>query len=176
MKIDTIKKVKKNYSKILLLLLVIIISPIVLNQINSAQGATQQEAYDQIILAYEKVQQISREGVDVEDLTADLNIALNLYHQENYDDAFAIASEVLDAAEELLANLRWGEIFPYVLIPINIVIVAAVIVFFGRNLLGWFRKKRDEEFMELEIVYEEPKEIEMKLEENQKELSGEENG
>ncbi len=117
-------------------------------------AATQQEAWDEIIAAFDKVQQASTEGIDVTSLSNQLSDAVKAYDLGSYNTAYDIAHNVLLEAEDLIANNRWSKIFPYVLIPINIVLIAAVIVFFGRYVVRWYRIHRDEEFMDLEIVYE----------------------
>ena len=118
------------------------------------QGATQEEAFESIIKAYEKVEQASRESIDVSDYITSLNQALEKYHVGDYDGAYTLAELVLEEVTETLSNVRWGKVFPYVIIPINLVLIAGIIVFFGRNILGWFRRKRDEEYLDLEIMYE----------------------
>ena len=118
------------------------------------QGATQEEAFESITKAFEKVEQASRESIDVSDYIASLNQALNMYHTGNYDGAYALAESVLEEVTENINNVRWGKVFPYVIIPINLVLIAGIIVFFGKNILGWFRRKKDEEYLDLEIVYE----------------------
>lgn len=122
--------------------------------IHPGSGATQQEAWDEIIATFDKIQQASNEGIDVTSLTSQLNDAIEAYEQGNYDTAFDTAHDVLLEAEDLIANNRWSKIFPYVLIPINVVLIAAIIVFFGRHVVHWYRIRRDEDFMDLEIVYE----------------------
>ena len=122
--------------------------------IHPSSGATQQEAWDEIITAFDKVQQASAEGIDVTSLTNQLNDAIEAYELSNYDSAYDTAHNVLLEAEDLITNNRWGRIFPYVLIPINVVLIAAIVVFFGRHVVRWYRIRRDEEFMDLEIVYE----------------------
>jgi len=122
--------------------------------IHPSSGATQQEAWDEIIAAFDKVQQASTEGIDVSSLTNQLNDAIEAYELSNYVSAYDTAHNVLLEAEDLIANNRWSVIFPYVLIPVNIVLIAAVVVFFGRYAVRWYRIRRDEEFMDLEIIYE----------------------
>jgi len=137
-------------SLLLLFLFFISSNPLIL----PSSGATQQEAWDEIIAAFDKVQQASTEGIDVISLTNQLNDAIEAYELNNYDSAYDTAHNVLLEAEDLITNNRWSRIFPYVLIPINVVLIAAVVVFFGRHVVRWFRIRRDEEFMDLEIVYE----------------------
>ena len=126
--------------------------------LHPSSGATQQEAWNEIITAFDKVQQASNEGIDVTGLTSQLNDAIEDYELGNYDTAYDAAYNVLLEAEDLIANNLWSKIFPYVLIPINVVLIASIIVFFGRHVVRWYRIRRDEEFMDLEIVYETPEE------------------
>lgn len=130
--------------------------------IRTGSGATQQEAWDEIIAAFDKVQQASNEGIDVTSLTSQLNDAIEAFELNDFVSAYDTAHEVLLEAEDLIATNRWSKIFPYVLIPVNVVLIAAIIVFFGRHVFRWYRIRRDEEFMDLEIVYditEEKKEV-----------------
>ena len=135
---------------LLLFLFFISSNPLIL----PSSGATQQEAWDEIISAFDKVQQASTEGIDVSSLTDQLNDAIEAYELSNYDTAYDTAHSVLLEAEDLITNNRWSRIFPYVLIPINVVLIAAIGVFFGRHVVRWYRIRRDEEFMDLEIAYE----------------------
>jgi len=42
------------------------------------------------------------------------------------------------------------------LIPVNAVLIIAIFVFFRRNIVNWFKGRRDDEFLDMEIIYEEP--------------------
>jgi len=145
----------KGFIRLLVVLLLLSLFLISNNpMIRTGSGATQQEAWDEIIAAFDKVQQASNEGIDVTSLTNQLNDAIEDYELSNFNSAYDAAHNVLLEAEDLIATNRWSRIFPYVLIPINVVLIAAVVVFFGRHVVRWFRIRRDEEFMDLEIVYE----------------------
>lgn len=138
-------------------LLVIVATSIQLtlsNTVMITEAATQTEAFESITTAFEKIEQASREGIDVQTFIDDLNTALSKYHEGDFDGAYDLAESILVDVTETLNNARWGKVFPYVIIPINIVLIAGIIVFFGRNILGWFRRKRDEEYLDLEIVYQ----------------------
>ena len=131
--------------------------------IRTVKGVSETEAFFAISEAFEKVQEASRESVDVTDYIVRLNTALQHYNEGDYDTAYNLAVTVLEEVTENLSNIRWGKIFPYIIIPVNVVLVAAIVVFFGRNILGWFRKINNEIYLDLEIVYKE----ENNLEENQ---------
>ena len=126
-----------------------------MNPYYNVTSYTEQEAYDAIIEAFVIIEQASKEGIDVNDFVDRLNSALNHYENNDYDEAYSEASQIAEELQEILTRARWNLIAPYVLLPINLVLIAAIVVFFGRNIRGWFRKKRDEEFLDLEFVYEE---------------------
>lgn len=117
-------------------------------------SVSQSDAYFAITEAFEKVQEASREAIDVSDYVTRLNLALEAFNEGDYDSAYNIAVTVLEEVTQNLNNIRWGKIFPYIIIPVNVVLIAAIIVFFGRNVMGWFRNLNDELFMDFEIVYE----------------------
>ncbi|MCK5047331.1 MAG: hypothetical protein KAS22_12170, partial [Candidatus Heimdallarchaeota archaeon] len=147
MKSHNRKFLSKGFIRLLAFLLLLFLFFISSNPlILPSSGATQQEAWDEIISAFDKVQQASTEGIDVSSLTDQLNDAIEAYELSNYDTAYDTAHSVLLEAEDLITNNRWSRIFPYVLIPINVVLIAAVVVFFGRYAVRWYRIRRDEEF------------------------------
>lgn len=121
---------------------------------------TQTEAFEEIVAAYNKIKEATNLGLRVKSLTKALNTAIDYYDQEKYDQAYNKASEVRQEAVELIAQFRVNNILPYILIPINVVLIAGLIVFFGRDVYNWYKERRNEEFKDLEIVYDE------KVEEN----------
>ncbi|MEA2070517.1 MAG: hypothetical protein U9O98_04425 [Asgard group archaeon] len=123
--------------------------------IHNVSGVNAEEAFEEIGRAYEKIQRASLEGLNVESLIADLNIAITLYENEEYDEAFAKAAIVYEEASDLVSEAQLKKVFPYIIIPVNIVLIAAIFLFFGRNVWNWYKNRRDKEFLELEIVYEE---------------------
>ncbi|MFW9922797.1 MAG: hypothetical protein ACFFDW_05850 [Candidatus Thorarchaeota archaeon] len=143
-----------NRFTILLFTSLLIITVISSNNIRPVHAATQTEAFQAITIAYEKIREASLEGAAVNELIDTLNQAIQDYNEGKFNSAYDIANQVIEDAEDLLSSLRWGNVFPYILIPINIILIAAIIVFFGRNILGWFRNRRDEEYMDLEIDYD----------------------
>lgn len=153
---------KRNFNKktlftrkfviIYLFLSVVFFLP-VFNKSNFVSGATKTEAYDAITTAFTKIEEASSEGLNVTQQITKINSAIQDYSNGFYTDAYAKAQEVIDETTELITDLKTGRLFPYILIPFNIILVAAIIVFFGRNIRDWYRKRRDEEFKDLEIIY-----------------------
>lgn len=139
-----------------------IISLVIINAVNlgnfdtitPVSAATKEEAFNSIISAFEKIEQASIDGIDVQSYIDDLNDALEKYHAGLYDEAYTIAETVTEEVTDIISKVQWDKVSAYVIVPINIVLVAAIVVFFGRNILGWFRRRRDEEYLDLEIVYE----------------------
>lgn len=125
----------------------------VFNKSNFVSGATKTEAYVAITTAFTKIEEASREGINVTQQITKINTAIQDYNNGLYDDAYDKAQEVIEETTELITDLKTGKIFPYILIPFNIILVAAIIVFFGRNIRDWYRNRRDDEFKDLEIVY-----------------------
>jgi hypothetical protein len=123
------------------------------NNSHRVTGATKTEAYDAITTAFIKIEEASRESINVTQQITKINNAIQDYKNGLYSEAYDLAQEVIDETTELISNFKAGRIFPYILIPFNIVLVAAIIVFFGRNIRDWYRKRRDEEYKDLEIVY-----------------------
>ncbi len=125
----------------------------VFNKTNFISGATKTETYDAITTAFTKIEEASREGINITPQITKLNAAIQDYNNGLYDDAYFKAQEVITETTELITDLKAGRLFPYILIPFNIILVAAVIVFFGRNIRDWYKKRRDDEYKDLEIVY-----------------------
>ncbi|MBK5112755.1 MAG: hypothetical protein KGD59_00765 [Candidatus Heimdallarchaeota archaeon] len=125
----------------------------VYNKFNLVTGATKTEAYDAITLAFIKIEEASREGINVTQQITKINSAIQDYNDGLYTEAYDKAHEITEEMIGLIASHKSGRLFPYILIPFNIVLVAAIIVFFGRNIRDWYRKRRNEEFKDLEIVY-----------------------
>ena len=151
---NTFKARKLLFSFIILLVIIQSANLSDFNTISQVTAATEEEAFDSIISAFEKIEQATLEGITVQSYIDDLNIALEKYHNGLFDEAYSIAETVKEEVTEIINSARWGKIFPYVIVPVNIVLIAAIVVFFGRNILGWFRRRRDEEYLDLEIVYE----------------------
>ncbi|MHA1156747.1 MAG: hypothetical protein ACTSQK_11625 [Candidatus Heimdallarchaeota archaeon] len=145
---------KLLFSFIILLVIIQTANLTNLDIVTQVTAATEEEAFDSIISAFDKIEQASVEGIAVQSYVDELNVALVKYHDGLYDEAFTIAEAVKEEITEVINSARWGKIFPYVIIPVNVVLIAAIAVFFGRNILGWFRNRRDEEYLDLEIVYE----------------------
>lgn len=125
----------------------------VFNKSNFISGATKTEAYDAITTAFTKIEEASREGIIITQQITKINTAIQDYNNGLYDDAYEKAQEVIEETTELITDLKTGRLFPYILIPFNIILVAAIIVFFGRNIRDWYKNRRDDEFKDLEIVY-----------------------
>ncbi len=142
------------FSLMILLVLINTVNLVNFKTVTHVTAATKDETFDLIVSAFEKIEQATLEGIDVQSYIDNLNIALEKYRVGLYNQAYTIAETIRDEVTEIINNARWGKIFPYVIIPINIIVIAAIIVFFGRNILGWFKRKRDEEYLDLEIVYE----------------------
>lgn len=142
------------FSFMILLVIINAINLTNFNTITQVNAATEEEAFDSIINAFQKIEQATLEGIAVQSYVDDLNVALAKYHAGLFDEAYTIAETIIDEVTEIISSARWGKIFPYIIIPVNIVLIAAIVVFFGRNILGWFRRRRDEEYLDLEIVYE----------------------
>jgi len=106
----------------------------VFNKTNFISGATKTEAYDAITTAFTKIEEASREGINITQQITKINAAIQDYNNGLYDDAYFKAQEVITETTELITDLKTGRLFPYILIPFNIILVAAVIVFFGRNI------------------------------------------
>lgn len=137
---------------IYLFLSVVFFMPI-FNKSHFISGATKTEAYDAITTAFTKIEEASREGINITQQITKLNIAIQDYNNGLFDDAYDKAQEVIEETTELITDLKTGRLFPYILIPFNIILVAAIVVFFGRNIKDWYKNRRDDEFKDLEIVY-----------------------
>ncbi|MHA1186212.1 MAG: hypothetical protein ACTSXA_13835 [Candidatus Heimdallarchaeota archaeon] len=114
------------------------------------------DAFDAIVEAYGKIEQATSKGLDVKTQINLLNDALDDYNNGQYTDALNKAQEVIDQTDELLETITVGQLFPYILIPVNAVLIIAIFVFFRRNIVNWFKGRRDDEFLDMEIIYEEP--------------------
>ncbi len=157
--VDYIKRkiTQKNQSKLIVSLLIIsIVVPIFFydSNISKVSAATKTEAFESITTAFELIEQASEQGINVTNQASKLNGAISNYNSGNYNNAYSIAQEIIVDVEELIDNYRTGRLFPYILIPFNLALVASLIVFFGRNVKNWYQKRRDEEYLDLEIVYE----------------------
>lgn len=147
-------KKKKNQIFPIIIIGLILIFLLPSTSLKPVKCVTEEEAFSALTEAFEKVKEASTEGVDVSDFVQRLNYALRDYELGFFDDSYTTSITILEEVTEILANIRWGKIFPYIIIPINLVLIAAIIVFFGRNVWGWFKKKADQEFLDLEIIYE----------------------
>ncbi|NHJ06127.1 MAG: hypothetical protein EAX90_14970 [Candidatus Heimdallarchaeota archaeon] len=154
-------KKKKNQIFPILIIGLILIFLLPSTSLKPVKCVTKEEAFTALTEAFEKIKEASIEGVDVSDFVLRINYALKDYNLGFFDDSYNESIAILEEVSEILANIRWGKIFPYIIIPINIVLVAAIIVFFGRNIWGWFKKKADQEFLDLEIIYEDESGLEL---------------
>ena len=155
-------KANKLKSVTISILAILITSFIICSNSNlmptTVSAADQTEAFDAITEAFEKIELATSRGIDVKTQINLLNDALNDYNNGQYTDAYNKAKNVTTQTEELLATITGGQLFPYILIPVNAILIVIVIVFFGRNVVDWFKGRRDEEFLDMEIIYEEPEE------------------
>jgi len=156
MKVNKVKSITMTIIAILVVTFIVNFNSNLIPITVSADDKT--DAFDAITLAYEKIELASSRGLNVATQISLLNDALNDYNQGRYIDAFNKAHEVIDQTDELLDNLTNGRLFPYILIPVNAILIVVVIVFFGRNILDWFKGRRDEEFLDMEINYDQPEE------------------
>jgi len=154
-------KKKKNQIFPIIIIGLIIIFLLPSTFLKPVKCVTEEEAFSALTEAFEKIKEASNEGIDVNDFVQRLNYALRDYELGFFDDSYNESIAILEEVSEILANIRWGKIFPYIIIPINIVLIAAIIVFFGRNIWGWFKKKADQEFLDLEIIYEDESGLEL---------------
>jgi hypothetical protein len=154
--------VKRSSGKVVLFSIIIVIlcsySQIALESAIIVKAQTKTEAWEAITTAAEKAELASSYNIDVSMQVQKINEAINDYHAGNYTGAYEKANLARAQIEDLIKSYRWGRVFPYILIPINIVLVAAIVVFFGKNIVKWFKKEQREEFLNLEIVYEEKEE------------------
>ncbi|MHA1307700.1 MAG: hypothetical protein ACTSSB_03100 [Candidatus Heimdallarchaeota archaeon] len=162
-------KVHKKQSLTISIIVVLIATFIISSNSNlmpvSVLAATKSEAFSSITEAYEKIELATSRGIDVKAQINLLNEALNEYNNGHYTDAFNKAEEVISQTDALLETITGGQLFPYILIPVNAVLIVAVIIFFGRNIVDWFKGRRDEEFLDMAIIYEESEEESIETEE-----------
>lgn len=155
-------KANKRKSATIAILVVLLATFIIYNNSNLIPTAVsaddQSDAYDAITEAFEKIELATSRGIDVNTQINLLNDALDDYNDGLYTEAYNKAQTVIDQTDELLATVTGGQLFPYILIPVNAVLIVIVIVFFGRNIVDWFKGRRDEEFLDMEIVYTETEE------------------
>jgi hypothetical protein len=118
---------------------------------NNSISAT--EAFSAITAAFEEIEKASEKNIEVDDLVAELNIAINYYENGNYQSAYDKANNVKEEAETMIQNYRKGTIIPYFIIPLNLVLITAFVYFFGKDIINWYKNQRKEEFLDLEIVY-----------------------
>ncbi|MBD3189728.1 MAG: hypothetical protein GF308_03750 [Candidatus Heimdallarchaeota archaeon] len=163
------RKIPKIYSrnKKIHLILIFLLAVLLLSLTQKGSGflvryektpkinATQTEAFEEIVAAFNKIKEATNLGLGVKSLTKDLNVAIDYYDREKYDQAYNKALEVQQEASELISRFRVNNILPFILIPINVILVAGLIVFFGRDVYNWYKQRRNEEFKDLEIVYDE---------------------
>ncbi|MGC9781079.1 MAG: hypothetical protein HZR80_17680 [Candidatus Heimdallarchaeota archaeon] len=148
---------QKSRSKLIISLLISsVVVPVFFYELNLSKvsAATQTEAFEAITTAFELIEQASEQGINVTNQATKLNSAISDYNSGNYNNAYNVAQEIIVDVEELIDNYRTGRLFPYILIPFNLALVASLIIFFGRNVKNWYQKRRDEEYLDLEIVYE----------------------
>lgn len=137
-------------------------------QLQMIAGATQEEAFTAITEAFEVVEQASKAGLEVEPFVAKLNDALEEYTRGNYDKAITMAQEVKEDVSQLLSKFRWDKLYPYLIALLNLTVILVVIFGWGRKIWGWFVKQREEEYLDLEIVYEEEKKDEQEEQQNKR--------
>lgn len=148
---------KKYFLFISSLFLVTVISGIILTNTyrkttaNNSISAT--EAFSAITAAFEEIEKASEKNIEVDDLVAELNIAINYYQNGDYQSAYEKANNVKEEAETMIQNYRKGTVIPYFIIPLNLVLIAAFVYFFGKDIINWYKNQRKEEFLDLEIVY-----------------------
>ncbi|MBN1328053.1 MAG: hypothetical protein JXA54_01155 [Candidatus Heimdallarchaeota archaeon] len=145
---------------ILTLLLLIVISNLILNTQNyifTTNAASEEDAYSTITTAYETIEQASQEGLDVTSYIARLNDALNDYFLEEYTSAYNKALLIIEDVNNNLQIYKRNRAFTYIIIPFNLLIVAALIAILGMKMIKWHNLQSDEEFLDMQIVYPDEK-------------------
>jgi len=139
--------------KIILLFLVLSVFSLIPTflKTNTISGATKNEAYEAIIQAFIKIEEASKESINVTTYVSKINSAIQDYNDGFYTEAYDKASEIIDELIELIASYKTGKLFPYILIPINIVCIAAIVVSLVRNIKNRSIKEQDTESNDLVV-------------------------
>ena len=151
----TLKDLKKS-----IIITIVFVSFFSLNinnwNIPRVAGTTEEDAYKAITDAFEVIERASKSGLDVSQYVEQLNAALENFENGNYEEAFTIAEDVKKETNQKLNSFRWDKASPYFIATLNLAVILVVVFVWGRKIWGWFKKQREEEYLELEIVYEEP--------------------
>ncbi len=128
-----INHASRNVFLIILFLSVILLIPASF-ETNFISGVTKAETYEAITQAFVKIEEASKEGINVTEYVSKINSAIQDYNDGLYTEAYDKANEIIAELIDLIASFKTGKLFPYILIPFNVVCIAALVVSLVRNI------------------------------------------
>jgi hypothetical protein len=152
MKKRTIHKrslIPRNVVLIVLFFSAIFLIPVFLKT-NIVIGATKTEANEAIYQAFIKIEEASKEGINVTQQVIEINSAIQDYNDGLYTEAYDKAQVIIAELAELIDSYRTGRLFPYIMIPFNTLCVAVIVVYLIRNIRNRTKKEPDEKFKDLD--------------------------